>query len=171
MRVNKLLLVILWKEFRGSKEKPCRENSHIWHADDALAPRLMKPRLLKPTLPDILKKGGMELQTSGVVKSSGTGHKTSSWRLWSSRELIETKTFQQIYGRKRRVTFRCPGNQPSGGHLNQTMQITVKESKKDIMSLKENNRVSAESLIKAINPFLDKDGKRRVGGRLCNSGD
>ncbi|GFT58566.1 uncharacterized protein TNCV_1250351 [Trichonephila clavipes] len=37
------------------------------------------------------------------------------------------------------------------------------------MSLKENNRVSAESLIKSLNPFLDKDGVLRVGGRLCNS--
>ncbi|GFT05288.1 integrase catalytic domain-containing protein [Trichonephila clavipes] len=47
--------------------------------------------------------------------------------------------------------------------------VQLQEFKKDIMSLKENNRVSAESLIKSLNPFLDKDGVLRVGGRLCNS--
>ncbi|GFS67445.1 integrase catalytic domain-containing protein [Trichonephila clavipes] len=47
--------------------------------------------------------------------------------------------------------------------------VQLQEFKKYIMSLKENNRVSAESLIKSLNPFLDKDGVLRVGGRLCNS--
>ncbi|GFW55599.1 integrase catalytic domain-containing protein [Trichonephila clavipes] len=47
--------------------------------------------------------------------------------------------------------------------------VQLQEFKKDIMSLKENNRVFAESLIKSLNPFLDKDGVLRVGGRLCNS--
>ncbi|GFS88981.1 uncharacterized protein TNCV_3578091 [Trichonephila clavipes] len=47
--------------------------------------------------------------------------------------------------------------------------VQLQEFKRDIMSLKENNRVSAESLIKSLNPFLDKDGVLRVGGRLCNS--
>ncbi|GFY26443.1 integrase catalytic domain-containing protein [Trichonephila clavipes] len=47
--------------------------------------------------------------------------------------------------------------------------VQLQEFKKDIMSLKENNRVSAESLIKSLNPFLDIDGVLRVGGRLCNS--
>ncbi|GFW72266.1 integrase catalytic domain-containing protein [Trichonephila clavipes] len=47
--------------------------------------------------------------------------------------------------------------------------VQLQELKRDIMSLKENNRVSAESLIKSLNPFLDKDGVLRVGGRLCNS--
>ncbi|GFX43543.1 integrase catalytic domain-containing protein [Trichonephila clavipes] len=47
--------------------------------------------------------------------------------------------------------------------------VQLQEFKRDIKSLKENNRVSAESLIKSLNPFLDKDGVLRVGGRLCNS--
>ncbi|GFW77056.1 integrase catalytic domain-containing protein [Trichonephila clavipes] len=47
--------------------------------------------------------------------------------------------------------------------------VKLQEFKRDIMSLKENNRVSAESLIKSLNPFLDKDGVLSVGGRLCNS--
>ncbi|GFT55238.1 integrase catalytic domain-containing protein [Trichonephila clavipes] len=50
-----------------------------------------------------------------------------------------------------------------------TLIRIVQEFKRDIMSLKENNRVSAESLIKSLNPFLDKDGVLKVGGRLCNS--
>ncbi|GFX91156.1 uncharacterized protein TNCV_1245711 [Trichonephila clavipes] len=49
--------------------------------------------------------------------------------------------------------------------------VQLQEFKKDIMSLKENNRVSvcAEGLIKSLDSFLDKDGVLRVGGRLCNS--
>ncbi|GFW76693.1 integrase catalytic domain-containing protein [Trichonephila clavipes] len=47
--------------------------------------------------------------------------------------------------------------------------VQLQEFKRDIKSLKENNRVSAESLIKSSNPFLDKDGVLRFGGRLCNS--
>ncbi|GFV18677.1 hypothetical protein TNCV_80721, partial [Trichonephila clavipes] len=60
------------------------------------------------------------------------------------------------------------GNQPSGGHLNQDY-MQLQEFKKRYNELKENNRVSAESLIKSLNTFLDKDGVLRVGGRLCNS--
>ncbi|GFT28174.1 integrase catalytic domain-containing protein [Trichonephila clavipes] len=47
--------------------------------------------------------------------------------------------------------------------------VQLQEFKRDIKSLKENNRVSAESLIKCLNQFLGKDGVLRVGGRLCNS--
>ncbi|GFT16212.1 uncharacterized protein TNCV_613411 [Trichonephila clavipes] len=44
--------------------------------------------------------------------------------------------------------------------------VQLQEFKKDIMSLKENNRVSAESLIKSLNPFLDKDGANAELKRL-----
>ncbi|GFX26367.1 uncharacterized protein TNCV_949651 [Trichonephila clavipes] len=47
--------------------------------------------------------------------------------------------------------------------------VQLQEFKRDIKSLKENNRMSAKSLIKSLNPFLDKDGVLRVGRRLCNS--
>ncbi|GFV19558.1 integrase catalytic domain-containing protein [Trichonephila clavipes] len=40
--------------------------------------------------------------------------------------------------------------------------VQLQKFKRDIKSLKENNRVSAESLIKSLNPFLDKDGVLRV---------
>ncbi|GFU80196.1 uncharacterized protein TNCV_4309981 [Trichonephila clavipes] len=76
------------------------------------------------------------------------------------------------------VTTNCRGEKRRGPldvqEINQAEVtliriVQLQEFKKDIMSLKENNRVSAESLIKSLNPFLDKDGVLRVGGRLCNS--
>ncbi|GFT89029.1 integrase catalytic domain-containing protein [Trichonephila clavipes] len=77
-----------------------------------------------------------------------------------------------------RFIANCRGEKRRGPldvqEINQTevtliRNVQLQEFKKDIMSLKENNRVSAESLIKSLNPFLDKDGVLRVGGRLCNS--
>ncbi|GFV27819.1 integrase catalytic domain-containing protein [Trichonephila clavipes] len=50
-----------------------------------------------------------------------------------------------------------------------TRIVQLQEFKRDIKSLKENCRVSPESVIKSLNPFLDQDGVLRVGGRLCNS--
>ncbi|GFX77180.1 probable RNA-directed DNA polymerase from transposon BS [Trichonephila clavipes] len=45
--------------------------------------------------------------------------------------------------------------------------VQQQEFKRDIKSLNENNRVSAENVIKSLNLFLDQDGVLRVGGRLC----
>ncbi|GFW40538.1 integrase catalytic domain-containing protein [Trichonephila clavipes] len=68
------------------------------------------------------------------------------------------------------MTFRCPGNQPSGGHLNQDCATTGVQKRYNEFERKYNSVcVCAESLIKSLNPFLDKDGVLRVGGRLCNS--
>ncbi|GFU15148.1 uncharacterized protein TNCV_3789881 [Trichonephila clavipes] len=69
-------------------------------------------------LSGILKKGGMELQKVGFIAN--------------------------CRGEKER-TFRCPGNQPSGGHLNQDCATT------------------------GVQKRYNKDGVLRVGGRLCNS--
>ncbi|GFX76174.1 integrase catalytic domain-containing protein [Trichonephila clavipes] len=79
----------------------------------------------------------------------------------------DAKLHRKLQRRKKERTFRCPGDLPSGDHFNSDSATTGVQI--DIKSLKENNRVSAESLIKGLNPFLDQDGVLRFGGRLCNS--
>lgn len=58
--------------------------------------------------------------------------------------------------------------------INQALTVLIKiaqtsEFSEDILNLKKRNAVSAKSRLASLNPFIDKDGLIRVGGRLSKS--